>query len=47
LIPSAVFLIYVLVCEGWVWVMRLRAYHALAVTENLAPGYSLSPRSEE
>jgi hypothetical protein len=46
LIPSVIFLLYVLVCESWVWVMRLRAYHAISVIDYLAPIYELHPRND-
>jgi hypothetical protein len=43
-LPGATFLCYVLVCEGWVWFMRLRAYHTINVIEYLGPKYELHPR---
>jgi hypothetical protein len=44
LLPVLVFFLYVLVCKAWSWSMRLRAYHTLAVVEQLAPTYELHPR---
>ena len=44
LLPGVVFLCYVVTCEGWVWFMRLRAYHTISVIEYLGPKYELQPR---
>lgn len=44
LAPAALFVVYVLIAEGWIWLKRMNAYHAVNVLDELAEKFNLRPR---
>jgi hypothetical protein len=46
LLPDALFILFVVVAEGWMWNMRLKTAYQLDIANDLEERYTLRPREE-
>jgi hypothetical protein len=45
ILPPGFFMVFTLIEEGWIWIMRLKTDLVIAVTSDLEEKYQLRPRT--